>query len=667
MFKFHALCVAAAVSCLAFLPAAYSAPVYDADPQAVPADSVITQKRALYRQAKAAYKAGDFAKAQELRGRIGPYVLNVWLDYYALSSEPRIELFAQVLAFIKEGRQRELSTLLEDKYIDLMADAHRYEDVLKLLPKAPYEDEDGLAGSKLGKQCRFYEAQWATGQGSDRAVAFARQLYMNLKSKPKQCTGLLALYDAKGYLTDKTRYEKFGRAYVQRNYENTARTLAGTLEGTPFGPSVKAALELYESPEKWRELDVSSEDLREAAILAFKRLGRSDSRLAVRSLDEFIAKVRPSDADMVDVYTIIAEQNLSFGRPLQDVLWVDRNLPAVGWNDFIKEQRLRRAIYFAQWDIVYKLLDHIKPAMAAEINWRYWRGRSALEIGHKDEGMQILSEVAKDRSFFGFLAAQSLGLDYAFNHQKINPAAQWPSGVAGDEAVKRFFELYAMEDANAIYEWREIAKRSTEEVSMLMAEWALRTGNTRYAIESVISSGRWDALSYRFPIVYDDIYQKNAKETGVALSFLYGISRQESMLNPVIKSPAGAVGLMQLMPGTAQLVSRQNKWSYGGVSTLTNPEVNVRLGSAYIKKMLDKFSNNRILAAAAYNAGPGRIDRWESKDGRARDAAMFIENIPFAETRKYVQNVLLYDSIYYLLLTGKEQNLLTKGELAYHY
>ncbi len=667
MFKFQAVCLAAAVSCLAVLPAAFCTPVYNADPQAAAADSVISQKRALYRQAKAAYRAGDFAKAGELRSKMGPYVLNVWLDYYALSSQPRVEHFPMVLDFIKEGRHRELSALLEDKYIDLMADARRYEDVLKLLPAAPYENEESLAGSKLGKQCRFYEAQWATGLGNDRAVAFATQLYMSLKSKPKQCTGLLALYDAKGYLTDKTRYEKFGRAFVQKNYENTARSLAKTLEGTPFGPKVKAALELYDSPEKWKSLDVSNEDLRAAAILAFKKLGRLDSCLAVSSLDEFVFRVNPSDADMIDVYTIIAEQNLSFGRPLEDVLWVDKNLPAVGWNDFIKEQRLRRAIYFAQWDIVYTLIDHIKPAVAAQINWRYWRGRSALEIGHKDEGMQILTEVAKDRSFFGFLAAQSLGLDYAFNHLKINPAAQWPSGVAGDEAVMRFFELYAMEDPNAIYEWREIAKRSSEEVSMLMAEWALRTGNTSYAIESVVSSGRWDALSYRFPIVYDDIYKKNSKATGVALSFLYGISRQESMLNPRVKSPAGAVGLMQLMPGTAKLVSRQNKWSYGGERTLTNPEVNVRLGSAYIKNMLEKFSNNRILAAAAYNAGPGRIYKWESKDGRARDAAMFIENIPFAETRKYVQNVLLYDSIYHLLLTGKEQNLLTKGELAYRY
>ncbi|MDD6755023.1 MAG: transglycosylase SLT domain-containing protein, partial [Succinatimonas sp.] len=100
---------------------------------------------------------------------------------------------------------------------------------------------------------------------------------------------------------------------------------------------------------------------------------------------------------------------------------------------------------------------------------------------------------------------------------------------------------------------------------------------------------------------------------------------------------------------------------------LVNPEYNIRLGSAYLKDMLNRFDNNRILAAAAYNAGPGRIKIWASKDGGVRDSAMYIENIPFKETRLYVQNVILYDVIYKKLLTGKEDNLLYSHEKNYRY
>ena len=200
-----------------------------------------------------------------------------------------------------------------------------------------------------------------------------------------------------------------------------------------------------------------------------------------------------------------------------------------------------------------------------------------------------------------------------------------------------------------------------------MAEWALSTGNINYAISSVIAGKRWDALDYRFPKPFLDLYKKYSNYSNVSLSFLYGISRQESMLNPDIKSPVGAVGLMQLMPATAALVSRKNNWSYNGPRELTIPENNIRLGSAYLRDMLDKFDNNRVLAAAAYNAGPGRIKIWQSKDGKTRDTAMYVENIPFKETRQYVQNVLLYDTIYRKLLTGVEGKLLHSQEKSYQY
>lgn len=202
---------------------------------------------------------------------------------------------------------------------------------------------------------------------------------------------------------------------------------------------------------------------------------------------------------------------------------------------------------------------------------------------------------------------------------------------------------------------------------MLMAEWALSTGNISYAISSVVAGQRWSALDYRFPKPFLTLYQKYSSYSNVPISFLYGISRQESMLNPDIKSPVGAVGLMQLMPGTAKMVSRKNNWSYSGTGDLVVPENNIRLGSAYLRDMLDRFDNNRILAAAAYNAGPGRINIWKSKDGKGRDAAMYVENIPFKETRQYVQNVLLYDTIYKKLLTGQEDRLLNSNELGYRY
>ncbi|MGN0909629.1 MAG: lytic transglycosylase domain-containing protein [Succinivibrio sp.] len=126
-----------------------------------------------------------------------------------------------------------------------------------------------------------------------------------------------------------------------------------------------------------------------------------------------------------------------------------------------------------------------------------------------------------------------------------------------------------------------------------------------------------------------------------------------------MKSPAGAVGLMQLMPGTAKVVSRKSGIRLGA---LVDPDTNVALGSEYLRQLLSRFNGNRVLASAGYNAGPGRVPRWMSQDGRRRDAAMYVSNIPFDETRGYVQRVLLYTAIYEKLMTGRNAPVLTDSE-----
>lgn len=633
--------------------------------------SVTDIRREAYRTARLAIRQGDTDQARQLmQGILKDYPLTVWLDYYLLSDTPAVDKFPAVLEFINSGRQHELGELLRSKYIEYLSGEGEFDLVYQLYGgQRPYSSAyDKLSAKQKAAQCRFYEAAWRSGHGSAESVAFANQLYLDLNTRPAACTGLIALYDSTGYLSERLKLERFERAYVSRaDKSGLLQSLTAELASGPYAERVRAQMYFYQDPEKIFAEELHTAADRRVAVLAFCRYANFNPNDAVTRLDDFMAWAQPSEAEMVGIYKIIALRFLERGRPLSSVTWVDQHLPAAGWSPYIREQRLRRAVWFAQWDIVYQLLDHVDQETASEINWRYWKGRSALELGRQEEGRRILTEVAADRSFFGFLAAQELGLKAAYNQQILDPSLSWPSGLHGDPAVTRFFELYAMDDANYIHEWREIAKYSAEDTALLMAEWALRNGNSRLAIDSVVSSRRWDALAYRFPIVYKDIYQRNASELNVSLSLLYGVSRQESMLNPVIRSPAGAVGLMQLMPATARLVSKQRSWSYAGTGSLTNPEVNVRLGTAYLRDMLDRFHNNRILAAAAYNAGPGRIPRWESKDGLKRDAAMYVENIPFLETRKYVQNVLLYDAIYNKLLTGRETQLLTQAELDFAY
>lgn len=633
--------------------------------------SRITKMREAYIQAVNAIKRGDEARGLQIQHeQLQGYPLNLWLNYYYLAYNVRADKVPAALQFIQSGQQHELAGLLKERYAQFLSEERDYVGLAQLMgPKRIDESKlSSLSFAQKKELCRFYEANWALDRVNEDALSFASRVYLDLGNRPQACGPLMALFDAKGYLTDKLILKRFERAYVERSYQDTTKSLAQVLKRTDFKDRVSALLELYSEPSKlFEQVQTNEPTDHRVAVLAFKRYANIAPRSARADLERFITTYQPSSTELIGIYQMFARNFLGRSYDKSDVAWVDQNLSALAWTDELKEMRLRRAIYFAQWDKVYVLIDHLAPDVRSAINWRYWKGRAAQELGLHQEANTILAEVAQDRSFFGFYAAQTLGQDYAFNYAKIEPNFSFPLDIATNKAALRFFELFALDDDNAIYEWREIAKHSPKKEAMIMAQWALQSGNISYAIDYVVSSGDWDALDYRFPIAYRNFYEKYARQNDVDLSFLYGISRQESMLNHKIRSWAGAVGLMQVMPGTARDIARREKWRFQGVGSLTDPETNIRYGSTYIRWMLDKFDNNRVLAAAAYNAGPGRIPQWASDDAQKRDVAMYVETIPFNETRKYVQNVLLYDAIYNFLLTGKPGDLIKPNELSYAY
>ncbi|MCR5537556.1 MAG: transglycosylase SLT domain-containing protein [Succinivibrio sp.] len=628
--------------------------------------SRLAEQRDVYRRAVEAFKNGDEETGRQLMhsSTLKGYPLQVWLEYFYLSSDLQMHKFKQVKEFINSGKHHELADLLRGKYADYLADLGAYQQVLEIMPKQ-FKNPDVLGAAPLALQCRYQEALWQQGKADSGAVSLASSIYKNLKRPKDSCQGLLSLWSSHGYKSEAVVYQKFEQAYLGRRTQSSAQSLASELGYTKFADQVKLAMNYYDKPQNVLNMSGSSDAERRAAVTVFKRYANLQPDEARDDLSSFISSFRPTEVEKVQIYQVLARGLMDHDCTKADLEWADTHLSAAAYTDELRELRLRRAIWFAQWPLVYGLTSNLPQEQKNEINWRYWQAESAMRLGRSD-GKSLMRKVAEDRSFYGFLAAQQLNIGSAYNNRGLNEDADWAE-VSKNAAAQRFFELYAMDDSNASIEWREVAKYAPEDVAMLMAEWALTSGQVNYSIQSVVAGKRWDALNYRFPAPYMELYSKYARSTSVPITFLYGISRQESMMNPVIKSPAGAVGLMQLMPDTAKLVSRKNKWKYNGVKDLVVPDNNIRLGSAYIRNMLDKFDNNRILAAAAYNAGPNRIYRWASKDGLKRNAAMYIENIPFLETRKYVQNVLLYDSIYNKLLRDREEHILNTSELNYRY
>ncbi|MGN0901834.1 MAG: hypothetical protein ACI4M9_00990, partial [Succinivibrio sp.] len=446
----------------------------DAENPLLPLTDKLKKQRRYFQDAKTAVKKGDAKTALYIKNNfLSDYPLAIWVDYWYLATDPHISKYKKAKEFIDSKKHQELAELLRTKYIEYLSHIGQFKKVSDLIGEKPFSDESSLNQKQRSLQCRYYEARWQRGIADASASAFATRMYLNFKPYPQECGGLIYLWSSNGYLNEKMRREKFERLYITRNYADTTKSMALAMADTSFATRIMTEMNYYDDPSKVVSLEPKDEDTRRAGVLIFKRYANLDPKNATPQFAEFSKKFSVTDTEKLEIFQIIAKGFLGRQSTEDEVAWVDKYLPAVVWSEDIKLMRMRRAIWFSQWHVVYDLYDHLSDTDKSQINWRYWKARSAKETGRIEESVQLLEEVAKDRSFFGFLAAQECGKALPFNHVKLSKDAHWPDTVKNNQAAIRFFEFQALNDNNASIEWREIAKTGTDDEAMLMSEWAL--------------------------------------------------------------------------------------------------------------------------------------------------------------------------------------------------
>jgi soluble lytic murein transglycosylase len=229
--------------------------------------------------------------------------------------------------------------------------------------------------------------------------------------------------------------------------------------------------------------------------------------------------------------------------------------------------------------------------------------------------------------------------------------------LAERQDLIRARELFLVgQDGRGRSEWDAVVGQFEPQQKMQAAILAQRWGWHSRAIAAAASVGEFDDLLLRYPLPFQNTFEQYSAEASIPLTWAYGVARSESLFMRDVRSSAGAVGLMQLMPATGRKVAKQIQLSYSGLNTLTDPGSNIRLGTAYLAQMAERFDGNRVLATAAYNAGPHRVESWLPETGTL-DARVWIENIPFNETRQYVRRVLEAETIFHWRMTGEVRRL----------
>lgn len=314
------------------------------------------------------------------------------------------------------------------------------------------------------------------------------------------------------------------------------------------------------------------------------------------------------------------------------------------------------ALKNSNWLALLDVIGLMPKEMQNQNQWQYWKARALGQTKQIDKANTLFQKLAKTRDYYGFLSADQLNLPYRFNPKPTQPLDK-AALVKKYPALLRIQELMAVDWVKSSRsEWHHLLTEADEDdltgIAQLASEWQ----DYPQAIRSLAAAKEWDNLDLRFPTPHKQPVMQSAEKHQIDPAWIYGIIRRESAFNPETHSSAGAVGLMQLMPQTAKYIGKQIGVKKTSFKDLVSAQNNIQLGSAYMRYLSDKYDGNIVLATAAYNAGPHRVQRW-TQDLRKFPADQWVDTIPFTETRAYVKAVLEYTTIFKSRLSGKYDRL----------
>ena len=600
----------------------------------VPTLMAKTADQTLYRQAYDAVRANDQARFQQIRARLTHYPLLPYLDYYQLAFRPGAADYNDVTRFIRQHGDTPQSNRLERSYLTYLAQSQQWSQFLRFYPAKP---------SSTDLLCMHYQALYYTGKPKE-ALQGAGKIWMSGQSRPDACSPLFQLWQASGQRTQEKIWQRMTLAFEAEN-PNLIRHLGATL-GSGLQSYGDQMVTLFEQPAKAMNPAYFSNNpySRKLLSLGLTRYANQEPESVLRQLALFRSRFGLTQAEVKPVERAIARR-LLLDRAIAQRSWVDSTVKKLADPD-ITELRARLAIWEQDWRGLSGWVKMMPMARQKEDRWRYWMARSLEVQGQQKPARDLYLETANLRGFYGFMAAQRTGVPYRIKNQSVKHVPDWRTASQRWPFLLRVRELLSMNEiAAARSEWIHNMDRNPVAQRIEFGHIALNQGWHELAILASIRAEAWDALDLRFPLPLKRTFSQMAQERTMNTSLLYAISRQESALYPQAQSPVGARGLMQLMPATAKETAGKLGVPYRNEQQLFDPAMNIRLGSAYLKRLLDVYDGNRILAAAAYNAGPGRVKRWrDQSDNKPMD--VWVESIPYKETRNYVQNVLSFDLIY---------------------
>ncbi len=591
--------------------------------------------------ARDAFRKGNALQLSNFAAQLHDSPLAIYLHYYHLRLNWDKAPASEIKQFLAQTDESPVVEQFRVEWLKHLASQQRWSEFANEFP----------AVQKVDTELSCYALQLQGKTDELGALKAARNKWFSGTGLPQSCANLFLTGLNKGVISERDIWARLRLAFAENNIA-LARQLIDYFPQKITVP-IKELKQASANPKAFLHTFKFRKNVQidhAIALFVLQQIAKKNPTLAF----EEWGKIAPDFKDEERRYFL---GQLAYRAALLLQSHALEWYQAAGDIPLDKEQlawRTRAALRLLNWTEVSRSIAAMTPEQQQESAWRYWKGRALMASGNPKVAELLFLELSKELNFYGQLANEELANLPILTNTPSNyqPSKEVLASIAKRPFLQRTFALYRLDlKTEAAKEWVWGLRNLDDKQILAAAELARRQQIYDRSIQAADRTQSIHNFNLRYPSPYRESLQTHLRANSLDEAWVYGLIRQESRFVTQAKSTVGAAGLMQVMPATARWIARRMGLHSYRKAQIHDTEVNLQLGTYYMKNVLSSFENSLVLATAAYNAGPSRARHWRGDIDL--EGAIYAETIPFDETRDYVKKVMS-NTLYYATVLRQE-------------